>query len=231
VRGAASPAGAKHAGVNEAAAPLPTAASPDDRSGLAARARDGDEAAFAALYRLGVDRTFRYLRLRVGDEAQAADLTQDVWLKALRGIRDLGEPARFDAWLFAIMRNRLRRHWDTRRRQPTAVSIEAEGGVQAQLHDGRTPRAGSVMRGSGGTVAPDGGADEMAGVWRQAALVEAVTALSDRMREVIALRFGAGYSVSETADLVGRSEAAVKKLQHRALVELRTRLQDEGMRR
>jgi RNA polymerase sigma-70 factor (ECF subfamily) len=216
--------------VNDAAAPLPTAASPDGSSGLAARARGGDEAAFAALYRGCVDRTFRYLRLRVGDASLAADLTQDVWLNALKGIRDLGDPARFDAWLFAITRNRLRRHWDDRRRNPTAASIDADGDAAPLAFDDAAAGTSPKMDGLGASVVGEG-VEAMAGIWRQAALVEAVTALSDRQREVIALRFGAGYSVLETADLLGRSEAAVKQLQHRALVELRARLQDKEMAR
>jgi len=188
------------------------AASPDDRSGLAARAAAGDEVAFAALYRGTVERTFRYLRLHVGDDGVAADLTQDVWVRAMGAVRGLADPSRFDAWLLAITRNALRRHWHRRRlRHAREAPLDAIDGRDAD------PPADSF----GGHAADDADA-----AWQHAALVGAVASLSALQRDVIALRFGAGYSVVETAALLDRSEAAVKQLQHRALVALRERLQE-----
>lgn len=187
------------------------AASPDDRSGLAARAAAGDEAALAALYRGTVERTFRYLRLHVGDDGVAADLTQDVWVRAMGAVRGISDPSRFDAWLFAITRNTLRRHWQRqRRRRDREAPMDALDGGDAD-----PPADRAIGHAVNADVA-----------WQHADLVGAMAALSALQRDVIALRFGAGYSVVETADLLDRSEAAVKQLQHRALVALRERLQD-----
>lgn len=186
------------------------AASPEPLSGLAARAVAGDGPALAELYRARVDRTFRYLRLHVGDDAVAADLTQDVWVRAMGGVRTVADPDRFDAWLFAIARNALRRHWQQHRRHRRR---------EAPLEDDSPDGAATFAGASSDRDDPDA-------AWRTAALSAAVATLSDLQRDVIALRFGAGYSVGETAALLDRSEAAVKQLQHRALVALRERLQD-----
>lgn len=186
------------------------AASPEPLSGLAARAVAGDAEALAELYRARVDQTFRYLRLHVGDDAVAADLTQDVWVRAMGGVRTVEDPNRFDAWLFAIARNALRRHWQRHRRHRRR---------EAPLADDSPDGAAAFAGASSDRDDPDA-------AWRAAALSAAVATLSDLQRDVIALRFGAGYSVGETAALLDRSEAAVKQLQHRALVALRERLQD-----
>ena len=52
----------------------------------------------------------------------------------------------------------------------------------------------------------------------------ALEQLTKNQKEVMALRFGAGLSTAETARVVGKSEGAVKALQHSALVALRKRL-------
>ncbi len=187
------------------------AASPEPLSGLAARAVAGDGPALAELYRARVDRTFRYLRLHVGDDAVAADLTQEVWVRAMGGVRTVEDPDRFDAWLFAIARNALRRHWQRYRRQRRR---------EAPLEDDTLAGAAAAVAGASADR------DDPDAAWRTAALSAAVATLSALQRDVIALRFGAGYSVGETAALLDRSEAAVKQLQHRALVALRERLQD-----
>src|SRR5690348_9477546 len=79
-----------------------------------------DPAAFEPLYRYYLSPVYRYLRLRCGGDEEAADLTQQVFLRALAALPDYrpqGLP--FSAWLFRIARNAA---IDAYRRQRSTVA-------------------------------------------------------------------------------------------------------------
>src|SRR5688572_11901291 len=77
---------------------------PDDAV-LVERARSGDEAAFAELYERYFDRVYDFLARMVRDQSEAADLTQDTFLKAMNSLASLSKGASFKSWLFTIARN------------------------------------------------------------------------------------------------------------------------------
>src|SRR6185437_9545514 len=89
-----------------------------------------DPAAFAALYQVYFARVYRYLRVRLRSEEDAADLTQQAFLKALDALpryRTHGAP--FAAWLFTIARHTLA---DRYHRLPATLPLEAANEVQAE---------------------------------------------------------------------------------------------------
>jgi RNA polymerase sigma-70 factor (ECF subfamily) len=89
--------------------------------GLIERAKRGDRAAVSELYRRHVDAIYRYIHLRVGDPVLAEDLTAEVFLKMLEGIkgcRYTGAP--FVAWLYRIAHARTVDHWRRSDRKPEA---------------------------------------------------------------------------------------------------------------
>lgn len=191
----------------------PTAGPP---AALVRQAAAGDAAAFGALYEATVDRIHRYVWLRVRDADQAADLTQDIYVNALRGLPRLDAPERFEAWLLRIAHNRVVNHWVSADRRGHPLSLDAD----PDDADGEDAAA------LGALADPAGGAldDDAARAVQLADLVPHLAILSAAQQEVLALRFGAGLSLEETAAQLGRSEMAVKQLQRRALMTLRTRL-------
>jgi RNA polymerase sigma-70 factor (ECF subfamily) len=82
---------------------------------LAIRCQLGERDAFDALISRWHEPVWRYLRRLTNSDDAAADLAQDTWLKVLRGIASLREPASLRAWLFGIARrvamDRLRRQY------------------------------------------------------------------------------------------------------------------------
>jgi RNA polymerase sigma-70 factor (ECF subfamily) len=147
---------------------------------------------------------FRYLWLRLGDRQLAEDLTGDVFMRmlsALPGYRSVGLP--FRAWLYRIAHNLLIDHIrKTNHRQP--VPLEAVEGHADEDHSfSEFERRLQV--------------DQLG--WALAQLDEA-------QREVVVLRFIAGLSLKETALAVGKTEAAVKSMQHRSLAALRQLLSE-----
>lgn len=176
------------------------------------RAASGDAQAFGALYEATVDRIHRYVWLRVRDAALAADLTQDIYVNALRGIGRLDAPERFEAWLLRIAHNRVVNHWVSANRRGRDISLDADDDAA----DGPP-----VRRVADTADALDETAERKV---RLADLTQHLTVLSEAQQDVLALRFGAGLSLAETAEQLGRTELAIKQLQRRALVTLRERL-------
>jgi RNA polymerase sigma factor (sigma-70 family) len=71
---------------------------------LAVRCQLGEAAAFDELIERWHPPLWRYLRRLTGEEEAAAETVQDVWLRVLRGIARLRDPARLRPWLFGIAR-------------------------------------------------------------------------------------------------------------------------------
>lgn len=171
--------------------------------GLVAAAQGGDRDAFSALYEQNVDRVFRYLRSRVRNQADAEDLTAEVFLramKALKGYKPQGVP--FIAWLLRIAHN-------------TSVNLtrrnvrHAESELPEAIAGRDDPEAEVVKRMVMGEVG------------------KAMEGLTDLQREVLVFRFGVDLSIAATAVAMNRSEDAVKFLQHSAVRALRRRLSPE----
>lgn len=174
------------------------------------RAIQGDAAAFGQLYDRYVSRVHRFIVFRVGDPATARDLTQDVFLRALRGIVGLERPEGFETWLLRIAHRTVQNHYRSRDRRPDEVSLTA-----ADL----TPPA--ELGRAAGEADPDAQlARSLRGEW----VVAAMSELSEAQQEVLGLRFVAGLSFAETAEVCGRSLHAVRKLQYRGLALLRGRM-------
>ena len=161
-----------------------------------------DPAAFAPLYERYVDAVHGYCLRRVSDREQAADLTAQIFTRALAAMPqyvDAGGGGTFRSWLFSIAHNLL---VDTYRQRREVVSIEqkALGGVLADRAPGPDEHAirGDLRR----------------------AFREALAELTDGQREVVELRL-AGLTGPEIATVLGMTLAAVKSVQFRAYTRLR----------
>lgn len=154
-----------------------------------------DTAAFAALYRRYVTPVYRYLCSRAGNEADAQDLTAQVFLEALESLHRYHDRGNFAAWLFTIARRRAIDHY---RHRPTLTLEEI-----AEPADDRDPLS-NVMRHES--------------LVRLAALV---SQLNDDQRELLRLRFAAGLTFGQMGNVLGRREAAVKMAVHRLLEHLK----------
>lgn len=171
-----------------------------------AAAVSGDSVSFAALYESHLPQVFRYLRARVDDPNEAADLAQLVFLRAWEALpRYRPGRAPFAAWLFTIARNAA---IDSARRSRATVELEA---AQSRAEGWEASAEDAVLR------------DESRRLLRQR-----VSKLKREEQDLLALRFAAGLSSSEIARVVGRSEAAVKKQLARLLQRLREEYDNEA---
>lgn len=170
-------------------------ADPDRADVMAAQA---DRAAFGALYRRYLDRVYGYAFYLLGDHHDAEDATERTFLAALDAIgRFRDEGASFRSWLFRIAHNQIANALRGRARRRTS---SLDGALEP------------AAEGDPATLA--GKADDARRVRR------ALAELSDDRRQVVVLRFVDGLSAREIGAVLGRSEGAVRVLQHRALREL-----------
>lgn len=115
--------------------PAQTAAEPLDA--LAARARTGDEGAFAALAGAVRDQVRRWALVRTGDPDDAEDVAQDVVIRVHRGLARFEGRSRFTTWLYRLTANaavEMSRGYGRRGRLHDAVTAE-EAGIAPELHD------------------------------------------------------------------------------------------------
>lgn len=185
---------------------------PHGEHALVLRGQAGDRQAFGQLYQNHIEAVYAYIALRVRDAALAEDLTQDVFVSAWRSLAGFRWQGSLAPWLMRIAHNRIANHWRTQGRRPEQVSLP--GGDDPD--DPRPEFADSAT--------PSDDADLGLG---SADLSRAMERLTDLQRQVIALRFGAGLSLAETADMLQRTQNAVKNLQHNALANLRRHLPSE----
>lgn len=167
---------------------------------LIPRCQRGDRAAVEEVYTLYADRIYRYLLARVGDGDLAADLTTEVFVRMigrLAGFRLNAErpAASFSAWLYRVAANLAADHHRTRGRF-VQVSLDPESPFPA-----RDPSPDTIAERREST----------------AALAQAIQVLSEDQRLVIIGKFVEEMSNTEVAAWLGKTEGAVKSLQHRAL--------------
>jgi RNA polymerase sigma-70 factor (ECF subfamily) len=171
-----------------------------------ARARSGDGRAFDEIYRILAGPVFSYLITQTRRREDAEDLTGQVFLEAMRGIRGFtGDASAFRGWLFRIAHNRavdLARRLARRREE----SLEEAEGVADLL--------GTEERAISGVA--------VARVW------QAIEGLPEQQRRVLVLRLGAGLTAREIAEALDKRIGTVKALQHRALNSLTRALRDLG---
>ena len=169
---------------------------PEVEASVVAAARR-DPAVFAILYKRYVTPVYRYLYSRVGNAADAEDLTAQVFTEALAGLDRYREQGSFPAWLFTIAHRKAIDHLRARR---PVLSLHDD----LALHSTEaTPLTHLVKEET---------LQKLAGL---------VARLSQDEQELLRLRFAAGLTYGDMAAILRRREAAVKMAMHRLLDRLK----------
>ena len=172
-----------------------------DEENLVRRAKEKDQKAFTELYEAYFDKIYRYIAIKIGDKMEAEDMTQQVFLKALESISSFkwkGVP--FSAWLYRIAHNQVVDYYRKQKKRPDTLTDEA-------------------------LVVSDSNPQQMAERSLDIEQVMSATKqLTESQREVISLRFTGGLSTAEVSKIMGKSQGAIKALQHSAIVALRKAL-------
>ena len=181
----------------------------DDDLDLVAGVRAGDDRAFEALYRRYQSRITAYVRSMVHDHGRAEDITQEVFMSALRRMRETDTPIAFKPWIYEIAKNACIDAW-RRSRNTNEVSFDAQDGVGAEDH-GRL---------AGPCVTPDSAIDTKVAFDN---LCGALGGLSQTHHEILVMREFEGLSYREIGERLGMSRPGVESTLFRA----RRRLSEE----
>ena len=165
---------------------------------LVLAAKGGDASAFGELYERYRDAIYRFCLARTGTSHDAEDLVADVFVKALQSLdryQDRGLP--FAAFLYRIARNAA---IDRARTLKQPLSVDGLLVEPASKQNVELEATFAVER---------------------SILLAALARLKPEHRDVIVMRFIEGYAALEVAKLLGKTEGAIRTLQHRALERLR----------
>lgn len=167
-------------------------------SDLVTRAKEDPEA-FGQLYTRYVEKIYNYVYYRTGNRQDAEDLTAKTFYQALRHVNryvDRGLP--FSAWLYRIAHNLVANwHRDLSRRQ--VISLDTLALVSERPH----PEAKLQLE------------DD------QRRLLRIIHRLPDDRQQLLILKFVEQMTNREIAQIMGRTEGAIKSLYHRTLLSLR----------
>ncbi len=181
---------------------LPFSADPPDQELHMMEAAQQNISAFASIYERYFQRIYAYCLRRVEHQADAEDITSQIFTKAIANINQY-RGGSVPAWLFTIARNTTINYV---RRQHPSVSLEA---THIDLPtEAPHPIDGLV-------------ADEEKQVIRQL-----VSTLPDEQRDLLALKLSGGLTSQEIGDVLGKSSGAVRVELHRIIKSLRQRYQE-----
>jgi RNA polymerase sigma-70 factor (ECF subfamily) len=171
-------------------------------------ARGGDSEAFGQLYDHYQGSVYRFLYYRTRSQTLAEDLTSETFFRALRSMSSFRWQGKdFGAWLMTIARNLTTDHYKSSK---TRLETATE---DMSPHDSAT----------------DGPEVAVLASLTNEALLTALKSLPNEQQECLVMRFLQGLSIAETAEVLGRSEGAIKQLQLRAVRNL-AKLLPEGLR-
>ncbi|MHB8104963.1 MAG: sigma-70 family RNA polymerase sigma factor [Dehalococcoidales bacterium] len=177
-----------------------------DEVSLIRRAQQGDQVALTQLYEANFDRIYRYIAIKISDRTEAEDMTQQVFLHVVQSIssyKEKGLP--FTSWLYRIAHNQV---VDFIRKKSKHATVPLDDSLPIPAVDG----------------------DPKYLVEKKVTVEEVVMAtkkLTTAQQEVVSLRFAGELSITEVAGVMGKSEGAIKALQHSAIVALRKALATE----
>ena len=186
----------------------PSVDGPSDQQ-LVARVRRGDDRAFEALYRRYHRRIYAYVVGMVKDHGRAEDVTQEVFVSALRRMRQTERPIAFKPWVYEIAKNACIDAF-RRSRRAEEVSYDAEEGLAPNDY--------------GRLVGSEPSPDEAVSAKEDIAHLQgAFGGLSDMHHEILVMREFEGLSYRDIGDRLGLSRPAVESTLFRA----RKRLTEE----
>ena len=156
-----------------------------------------DPKTIGAIYDQYFSEVYRYVLYRIGDHALAEDMTSDVFIRLLEAAQNgRGPQTNLKGWLIGTATHIVTDHMRKKYRRP-------EEEISDSLPDLKPDPASEVDQREQNRIVQD-----------------AYAQLTPEQQHVLALRFGQGYSLEETATFMNKNVNAVKALQFRALAAL-----------
>lgn len=165
------------------------------------QARLGDKDSFAEVYRQISEDLYRVALYSLGNAHDAQDVVSETFIEAYKGIKNLRDENSFRPWIMRILSIRCKRK----------IGQYITGRNQLDIDDFLD-------------LTEEGdGLEETSS--RKLALIHALEGLTPQEREIVALAVVQGYTVRETAEILGAPQGTVSSKLHRTLKKLRSQLE------
>jgi RNA polymerase sigma-70 factor (ECF subfamily) len=177
-----------------------------DEIDIVKRAKRGEASAFGQLYDTHMPRIFRFIMLKVGRKETAEDLAHEVFLSAWQNIANYefrGFP--FSSWLYRIANNAVIDYYRTWKSTQALETIPEEFFSETPELDNEIDKSIDLK-----------------------VVRHALAKLENDQQNVLIMKFVDDLSNKEIADIIGKSEGAVRVIQHRALKQLKKHI-DAGI--
>jgi len=171
------------------------------------RAKEGDSDAIEKICLATWEPLYRFIYYKVQNREEAEDITQDTYVKTLKYLQENSLPLeKFLAFMKVVSLNVIRDKWRQKQRRGVLVNLQEMNPQEVISSDGENDVAQRLI------------------------LESALAKLSQEQQTIIDLRIVKGYSVAETARLIGKTEGAVRTAQYRALRELARILDEDALK-
>jgi RNA polymerase sigma-70 factor (ECF subfamily) len=170
------------------------------------RVSQGDRDALVVLYENNIDHIYRYFYKKVGNIAEAQDLTSELFIRAIEAImreQYVWQDKPFGAWLFGIARYMLKERRRKLNSLPLIETLDTLLGVFEPVSQETELSDALVQK------------EEQTALW------DLVRQLSSAEQQVLIMRYAYGLPYSEISMRLKRSESACKQLHYRALTRLK----------
>lgn len=165
------------------------------------RAQKGEKDAFGLIYDAFSEKIYKFIYFRVGHRETAEDILSDTFVKAWSKLNQVSSSNTFSAWVYQIAKHNI---IDYYRLKKTTVDLEDVSDILVDL-------ANPI--------------DELNLQMEQKRILSILDQLSTEQRQVIKYRFFEDLSNEEIAQIMNKSEGAIRVLQHRAIIRLKQLLQ------
>jgi len=162
----------------------------------------GDSSAFGSLYDHYQPMIYRFVMVKVGTREEAEDITHQVFLSAWQNVKHYkhrGHP--FSSWLYQIARNQVIDHYRSKKNETSIDNVDPEY-----------------------FAAPAIAHFDLSMKLEMEKVRTAIRQLKPDYQDVIIMRFIEDASLKEAAAMLGKTEGAIKLIQHRAIKELKSLL-------
>lgn len=165
-------------------------------------AKAGQQDALADIYEAYYARVYRFIFYRVSHKETAEDITEEVFIKAFSGLKNLEQLEAFEGWLFQIARNLVIDYYRKKKQLVPLDSVE-------------------------NTLEYDTNVVDIINLQiEQSILIKLLKELNDEQRSVIKMKFFEELDNSTIATILNKTEGAIRVIQHRAITRLKDIFKD-----
>ncbi len=161
------------------------------------QAQAGQDEALSQLYNHYFERLYRFIYYRVGHKETAEDLTEEVFIKSFRGLKNLQQTGAFEGWLYQIARNQVIDYYRSKKLVVPIEDVENTLEYETNLVDVVNLQT------------------------EQKLLIKIIKELNPEQQMVIKLKFIEDLDNETIAKMMNKNEGAIRVIQHRAIAKLK----------